>query len=106
MSEIVITDDAAAQRLTAAVDGTAAGLIDYSIAGTRYVIRHTEVFPAFEGTGVGSALVRFALDDVRARDGFEVVPICPFAAAWIMRHPEYAELVTPSMRGQFEQQGS
>ena len=33
--------------------------------------------------------------------GKTVIPTCPFAAAWIKRHPEWAELVAPSMRGQF-----
>ena len=37
-------------------------------------------------------LVSGVLDDIRAR-GLEVVPLCPFAAAYIRRHPEYADLV-------------
>jgi uncharacterized protein len=53
---------------------------------------HTEVPPAEQGRGVGSALVRGALDDVRAR-GLQAVPLCPFVAAFVRRHPEYAELV-------------
>ena len=43
--------------------------------------------------GVGSALVRGALDDVRA-DGQKIVPRCPFVKGWIDRHPDYADLVT------------
>jgi predicted GNAT family acetyltransferase len=53
---------------------------------------HTEIEPAFEGEGFGSALVSGALDDVRAR-GKRVRPLCPFVAAYVKRHPEYADLV-------------
>jgi uncharacterized protein len=34
-----------------------------------------------------------ALDDIRSR-GLQVVPLCPFVAAYIRRHPEYEDLVT------------
>jgi hypothetical protein len=53
---------------------------------------HTEVEEAVEGTGVGSQLVREALDDFRAR-GLGVVPVCPFVSAYLRRHPEYADVV-------------
>jgi predicted GNAT family acetyltransferase len=32
------------------------------------------------------------LDDVRRR-GMEVLPICPFVAAYVKRHPEYTDLL-------------
>ena len=90
-------------RYEAHVDGELAGFAEYLVAGRRVVFTHTEVDPAFEGQGVGGALARFALDDVRSRGGdLEVVPVCPFVAGWIMRHPEYAPLVTPALRPQFE----
>ena len=53
---------------------------------------HTEVADRFEGRGVGGALARAALDDVRDR-GERAVPICPFIAEWIQRHPDYDDLV-------------
>ncbi len=55
---------------------------------------HTEVPEALEGQGTGSALIRYALEDVRAR-GLKIAPLCPFVAAFIRRHPEYRELVYP-----------
>ena len=51
---------------------------------------HTEVEPRRKG--LGSELVKGALDDMRAR-GLRVVPICPFVTAYIRRHPEYADLL-------------
>jgi len=53
---------------------------------------HTEIDTSFSGHGVGSALARGALDDVR-RQGKLVTARCPFIAAYIRGHREYADLV-------------
>jgi predicted GNAT family acetyltransferase len=74
-----------------------AGFVDYSVQGRLVIFSHTEVDPAFEGQGIGSALVRAALDDVR-RQGRRAVPVCPFVSSWIDRHPDYADLVTRPRR--------
>ena len=58
----------------------------------RIAFTHTEVDEALEGRGLGSRLVATALDDAR-REGLEVVPLCPFVAAYIHRHPEYQDIV-------------
>lgn len=52
---------------------------------------------------MGGALVRQVLDGLRTRpEPPEVIPVCPFVAQWLLRHREYAPLVTPALRGQFE----
>jgi uncharacterized protein len=68
------------------------GLAAYQRAGDKVVFTHTEIDPTAEGDGLGSRLVRGALDDVRAR-GLRVLPRCPFVRGWIQRHAEYADLV-------------
>jgi len=73
-------------------DGTTAGFAEYKLAGDLIVFTHTEVDEAFEGQGVGGALVRGALDHVRTRE-VRVLPLCPFVKAWIARHPDYHGLV-------------
>jgi len=79
-------------RYEVTVDGELAGFAEYrEIEGAR-VFTHTEVFDAHEGKGVGSALARGALDDVRAR-GRRLVALCPFIAAHLERHGEYDDLV-------------
>jgi uncharacterized protein len=55
---------------------------------------HTEVPQTLEGQGIGSALVKGALDQVRER-GWKVAPMCPFVAAYIRRHPDYRDLMLP-----------
>ncbi len=62
---------------------------------------HTEVDDRFEGQGLGSRLIAFALDDVRARS-LSVLPFCPFVNSYIQRHREYAELVPEAHRKQFD----
>jgi predicted GNAT family acetyltransferase len=67
------------------------GFAAYQATPELVVFTHTEVFPGSEGQGVGSTLVRGALDDVRAR-GLRALPVCPFVQAWIKRHDDYADL--------------
>jgi predicted GNAT family acetyltransferase len=92
VSELVVRDDPQELRYEALRDGELVGLIRYRVEAGTVVLVHTEVDEAVEGTGVGSRLVRGALDDIRAR-GLRLVPLCPFVSAYLRRHPEYADLV-------------
>ena len=95
MSDVVVTHHPEESRYEAHVDGALAGFAAYRIVRGNQVFTHTEVDDAFEGQGVGGALARGALDDVRARGEHDVVAMCPFIAAWIERHPDYQDLVAP-----------
>jgi predicted GNAT family acetyltransferase len=66
--------------------------VDYAARDGALVFRHTEVPEALSGRGVGSRLVRGALEDARRR-GLSVVPLCPFVRAYVDRHPEFRDLV-------------
>jgi uncharacterized protein len=83
-----ITDDQAASRLELRADGYVAELI-YRRNGRRLVLIHTGVPPELEGRGIGGRLVVAAIDRA-VREGFTVVPLCPFARDWLERHPEEA----------------
>ncbi len=65
---------------------------NYKRAGGVLTILHTETPKALEGHGIGSTLMRGVLDSARAQ-GLKVNPVCPFAKAYIERHPEYAGLL-------------
>lgn len=69
-----------------------AGVAAYRERGDRTVFTHTEVEAAFEGKGVAKALAAAALDDV-VRRGRVIVPLCPFIADYLSKHPEYDEHV-------------
>ena len=77
-------------------DGTIA-IAEYTLPKGKIMFTHTEVPPAHEGQGIGSALIRFALAAARER-GLEVIPICPFFAAYIKRHEEVQDLLDPAYR--------
>lgn len=89
-----ISHNPAEQRYEAHLDGELAGYVTYRSTDSVVTFDHTEVDSRFEGQGVGSALARFALDDVRDTGTHQVVPQCPFIKTWIERHPDYADLVT------------
>jgi predicted GNAT family acetyltransferase len=55
-------------------------------------LRHTEVPPEMSGHGIGSQLVRGALEAARAQ-GLKVVPKCPFVAAYMAKHSEFNDLL-------------
>lgn len=92
MSDVNVTRNDEKHQYEVQVDGKPAGLTTYRDQGQVVVMPHTEVDPSYGGQGVGSALVRYALDDIRAQ-GKQVDPACPFVAAWIDKHPDYADLV-------------
>ena len=66
--------------------------LQYRLRQDRLIILHTEVPTALEGHGVGGRIVKAALEYAREK-GMKVNPLCPFAAAYIERHPEYQPLL-------------
>jgi uncharacterized protein len=79
------------QRFELAVEGHIAASY-YKLADGVITFMHTEVPPELGGKGVGSKLIKGALDQARA-EGLKVVALCPFVKAYIDKHAEYADLV-------------
>jgi predicted GNAT family acetyltransferase len=92
MAEPSVVDNPSELRYETWVDGRLAGLIRYTLDGDVVTMVHTDVEPAFEGRGLGEALVAGALDLARA-EGRLVRPLCPYVAKYIARHHEYADIV-------------
>src|SRR5215210_1393120 len=90
--DVRVTDNPASSRFEAHLDGRVVAFSTYRRIGDRVVFLHTETDEALEGRGVGSRLVREALDDVRRRR-LRVTAKCPFVRAWIERHADYADLL-------------
>lgn len=84
---VEVRDNTEERRFEAYVEGSLAGFSTYELNDKGISIMHTEVDDAFEGRGVGSVLVRAALDAVR-EEGLRVVAECPFVKAYVERHPE------------------
>ena len=92
-SSVHVVHNADRQRYELVDDGSVIGFTEYHPDGdTQLVFDHTVVDDAYSGQGLAGKLVRFALDDVRAR-GKRVVPVCPFVDSFIDKHPEYQDLV-------------
>ncbi|MDS1113870.1 GNAT family N-acetyltransferase [Gordonia westfalica] len=110
-----VRDNGSAQRYEITVDGTAEGVVagfaEYrdradAATGTERVFFHTEVAEEFGGRGLATILVREALDDARAR-GLVIIGVCPLVAAFLEKHPEYADAarpVTPDILGWLRRQ--
>ena len=88
------TVSAAEGKYTIAVDGETVGLAAVADRGNQRVFYHTEVEEQFGGRGLATSLVAEALAATRA-DGKRVVPLCPMVAAFIKKHPEFADITDP-----------
>ncbi|MEC5200432.1 putative GNAT family acetyltransferase [Arthrobacter sp. PL16] len=89
---VEVSTDEAKSRYVATLDGDPVGFAAYERSGDTIVFTHTVVDEELEGQGVGSTLIRHALDDSRLRR-LTVVPECEFVVAFIEDHPEYRDLI-------------
>lgn len=94
---ISVVHNPEAQRFEATMDGQRA-FAAYRLHGRTIVFTHTEVPQVLEGRGIGSALARAAFDYVRDA-GLAPVPVCPFMASYMRRHPPVPEAGAPVRGG-------
>ena len=66
--------------------------IEYILVKDKIYLTHTEVPKVHEGKGLGSYIVKKTLDYIREHN-LTLIPLCPFVAMYIKRHPEYRDLV-------------
>ncbi len=92
-----VVDVPEASRYELRLGGRLVGLAAYRRREGRITFTHTEVDEPREGQGFGTRLVAAALENA-AREGLEVVPLCPFIAYYIKEHPEFEEFVASSYR--------
>jgi predicted GNAT family acetyltransferase len=95
-----VVDRAERHRFEVVADGHVAGFADYQLGPGEILFTHTEIDEAYEGKGLGSVLVRHALDAARDR-GLAVLPLCPFVRKWIGGHEDYLDLVPASARQKY-----
>ena len=90
-NDVQISHDEQAKRFETTIEGQT-GYISYQDKGDTLVYDHTIVPQALGGRGVGSALVKHALNYAREQNK-KVVPQCSFVEAYINKHPEYQDLL-------------
>lgn len=94
--EIVIRNNETLGQFEANLRGFLA-VAEYRRVKDRIIFTHTEVPRELEGQGVASRLAFTALEFAK-REGLVVMPLCPFIAGYIHRHPEYKPLVLEGFR--------
>jgi len=92
LDSIAVENNEAAQRFEANIDGQLA-VLAYRLFPHHVVLDHTGVPKPLERQGLGTKLVRAALDFARANH-LRVVPLCPFVASYLRRRPEYQDLLS------------
>jgi predicted GNAT family acetyltransferase len=77
--------------------GSDVAFAEYQLVQGGIILPHTLVPEVFEGKGVGSRLARHAMAYARDR-GLKIIPLCPFMAGYMKKHPETHDLVHPTYR--------
>lgn len=90
--DLLLSDAPDRDRFEARRDGELAGVLEYIVKRGRIALVHTEVMPAHEGQGIGSALVRFAMAEARRRE-LRVIATCPYVQSYLERHHEDDDIV-------------
>jgi predicted GNAT family acetyltransferase len=91
-TSVAITHLPSLQRFEVSIAGKHA-FLDYLLKRPMLTLVHTEVPAELREQGIAGKLVHAALEFAR-REGLRVKPDCPFAADYIRKHPEYADLIT------------
>ena len=86
-----VRNNDALNRFEIDVDGHKA-YMDYRLSPGAITLTLTEVPRELNGRGIGSALVRGALEAVRT-DGRKVIVQCGFIRAYMAKHPEFNDLL-------------
>jgi hypothetical protein len=90
MDQAHVRDNRQLQRFELEVDGEVA-FAEYRRQPGRLVIPHVEAPPILRGTGAAGRLMQGVMEAARAEQ-VKVLPLCPYARAWMQRHPEYKDL--------------
>ena len=100
-TQVTVTDNPGEQRFEIRLGGTVVGRAHYRPEGDALAFTHTEIDDGHDGEGLGSQLVRGALEQVRAR-GASVLPYCPFVASYLKKQPELQDIVPAAQRERFD----
>jgi predicted GNAT family acetyltransferase len=93
MTDTVVHDEAH-DRYVLERDGAEIGTSIYELGDGVIRVLHTEVDESLQEHGLGSALVKGMLDDIRSNSDRRLVPVCPFVRGYLARHAEYRDLMS------------
>ena len=90
--ELTLEDNGEAKQYQVKVDGYTPRIEYIRTNDEKIYLTHTEVPRSLEGRGIGSEIIRLALEDIK-KQNLTLIPLCPFVASYIKKHPEWRELV-------------
>lgn len=91
MTEYKVVHNKEKSRFEIEINGLIS-VVDYIQSDSTIVVTHTGVPKELEGQGIAAAINKALLDYVR-ESGFQVKPLCSYTASYIVRHPEYQDLL-------------
>lgn len=74
------------------ITGNYTTFIEFKERGRKIWLIHTEAPEELKGKGSATAIVEKALPWLE-ENGYKMVPLCPFVAAYLKRHPEWLRIV-------------
>jgi predicted GNAT family acetyltransferase len=83
--DALVNDNRPAHRFELVVDGQMA-FLSYERTPERLTLVHTEVPLPLRGQHLAAALVKAGLHTART-EGLQIVVVCPFAKAYLRKHP-------------------
>ncbi len=89
--EVKIKENKEKKRFEAEVENKLA-LIEYIRAEDKMYLTHTEVSSELEGKGIASSMAKQVLQQIKD-ENLKLVPLCPFIASYVKRHPEWKEIL-------------
>ena len=99
-ASLTVRDNPDRRRVEIELGDGSVAIAEYTLPAGKIMFTHTEVPEAHEGKGIGTALIRFALDAARER-GLKVIPICPFFADYMKKNADVQDLLDPAWRIKF-----
>jgi len=90
LDRVEVTHNEADHRFEVRIDGLLSKL-DYIQDGKNFVIAHVGVHPELRSQGLAAKITQAALEYAR-QNSLRVIPMCSYAAAYIRRNPQYADL--------------
>ena len=97
LSSLTVRDNVERHRFEIDLADGSFAIAEYNLPEGKIMFTHSEVPPHHEGQGLGTMLIRAGLSAARER-GLQVIPICPFFAAYIKKHAEEQDLLDPAYR--------
>ena len=91
-----VRDNTDAHRFELEIEGQTAVAI-YNLSGHNLMITEVLVPPPVEGRGAAGRLMQRVVAEAEARDML-ILPVCPYASAWLRKHPDHADVVHPTWR--------